>query len=259
MEATLSTAPGVRAAAHRFHLWMAVVFILIAFGGFVPTYWAPVASGAFHAPPVTHVHGFLLFAWTAFYFTQVAWVASGRVPRHRAMGLVGIALFSLVIASILVLKITMIRIEDAQGFGDASRRFSSVAIGFLPLMITLFALAIAKTGRPETHRRLMFVLMCGFTVPALARLFLVFIVPLVTAPGTVGAGPPPPFVALPPTVAAALLIVVGMVHDWRTRGRPHKVYVYGLVALLGNAALIPLVAATPAWMGFARFLEDFGG
>ena len=45
MEATLSTDAGTRAAGHRFHLWMAVVFVVIAFGGFVPTYWAPVASG----------------------------------------------------------------------------------------------------------------------------------------------------------------------------------------------------------------------
>jgi hypothetical protein len=255
----MSAGPGVRAAAHRFHLWMALVFILVAFGGFVPTYWTPVASGAFQAPPAAHVHGFLLFLWTAFYFTQVAWVASGRVPRHRAMGLLGIALFSLVVASILVLKVTMLRIDDAQGFGEASRRFSAVAIGFLPLMIALFALAIANTGRPETHRRLMFVLMCTFMVPALARLFLVFIVPLVTPPGAVGAGPPPPFVALPPAVAAALLVVVGMVHDWRTRGRPHKVYAYGLVALLGTALLVPVLADTRAWMGFARLLEGLGG
>jgi len=55
------------------------------------------------------------------------------------------------------------------------------------------------------------------------------------------------------------LIVVGMVHDRRTRGRPHQAYVYGLVALLGTAALIPLLAATPAWMGFARMLEGMGG
>jgi hypothetical protein len=259
MEATLSVGAGTRASAQRFHLWMALGFILIAFGGFVPTYWAPVANGAFHAPPAAHVHGFLLFAWTAFYFTQVAWVASGRVPRHRAMGLVGISLFSLVIASIIVLKITMIRIEDAQGFGDGSRRFSAVAIGFLPLVIGLFALAIAKTAQPEVHKRLMFVLMCGMMVPALARLFLVFVVPLVAPPGAVGAGPPPPLVALPPTVAAALLVVVGMVHDWRTRGRPHNVYVLGLVALLGTALLVPVLAATPAWMGFARFLEGLGG
>jgi hypothetical protein len=78
----------------------------------------------------------------------------------------------------------------------------------------------------------MFVRMAALRVPARARLFLTFIVPLV---------------------------VVGMVHDWRTRGRPHQDYVYGLVALLGTMSLIPLLAATPAWMGLARLLEGLGG
>jgi hypothetical protein len=36
----------------------------------------------------------------------------------------GIALFTLVICSIVILKITIIRLDDARGFGDASRRFS---------------------------------------------------------------------------------------------------------------------------------------
>lgn len=39
--------------------WMAGVFVLIAFGGFTPTYCAPVVNGTFHAPPIAHIHGFL--------------------------------------------------------------------------------------------------------------------------------------------------------------------------------------------------------
>ena len=66
MEATLSAGSAVRPAGQRFHLWMALMFIVVAFGGCVPTYWAPVASGTFPAPPAAHVHGCMLFAWTAF-------------------------------------------------------------------------------------------------------------------------------------------------------------------------------------------------
>jgi hypothetical protein len=45
--AVASTA-GLRSNERHFYLWMAGVFVLIAFGGFTPTYWAPVASGIFH-------------------------------------------------------------------------------------------------------------------------------------------------------------------------------------------------------------------
>jgi hypothetical protein len=82
MEATVANGFAVRADARRFHLWMSTVFLLIAFGGFIPTYWAKVASGTFHAPPIIHIHGMVLFTWTLFYFLQTAWVAAGR-PAHR--------------------------------------------------------------------------------------------------------------------------------------------------------------------------------
>jgi len=255
MEATLGGDTAVRSGTPRFHLWMAGVFVLIAFGGFTPTYWAPLAQGAFHAPPITHIHGFLLFSWTVFYLAQTAWVAAGRTPAHRAWGLAGIALFTLTIVSILVLKITMLRLDDARGLGDASRRFSAVSLCGLPTMIALFALAIANVRKPQTHKRLMYVLMAGLMVPAVARVFVTFFAP----PGALAGGPPPPFVVIPPTVVAVLLVVAAMVYDWRTVGRPHKVYVYGALAILVTNVVAVLVAGTATWMAIARDLQGLAG
>jgi hypothetical protein len=84
MEATLAEGSALRSGARRFHFWMAVVFLSVAFGGFIPTYWARVATGTFHEPPIPHIHGALLFTWTVFYFIQTAWIASGRTRVHRA-------------------------------------------------------------------------------------------------------------------------------------------------------------------------------
>jgi hypothetical protein len=255
LDATLAGTPDVLLGARRFHLWMAAIFVLIAFGGFTPTYWAPLVGGRFHAPPIVHVHGLLLFAWTVFYFAQTAWIASGRVAAHRAWGLVGISLYSVMVCSIIVLKVTMLRLDDAHGFGDASRRFSAIAFGALPLMIGLFALAIANVRKPEVHKRLMYVLMAGAMVPSLARVFLTLLAP----PGAMDGGPPPAFVATPPTVVATLLIVVAIVYDWRTRGRPHPVYVYGAVAVLASNAISVALAGTDVWMATARALQSLGG
>jgi len=250
-----SGSPDLVQNERRFHVWMAAVFVLIAFGGFTPSYWAPLASGRFHAPPIAHIHGILLFSWTLFYFAQTAWVASGRVATHRAWGLAGIALFSVMVCSIVVLKVTMMRLEDAHGYGDAGRRFAAIALGALPLMIGFFVLAIANVARPAVHKRLMYVLMAGLTVPAIARVFIALLAP----PGAMDGAPPPAFVATPPTLVAALLIVVAIVYDWRTRGRPHPVYVYGLAAvLLSNLASV-LMAGTDAWMATARALQALGG
>jgi hypothetical protein len=255
-----STAPAtitgdslLRSTGRHFYLWMAGVFVLIAFGGFTPTYWAPVASGTFHGPPILHIHGALLFSWTLFYFVQTAWVASGHTPTHRAWGLAGIALFSVMMCSILVAQITVMRLNDAHGDGDAGRRFAAVALCALPLLVGFFSLAIANVRRPETHKRLMYLVMAGFMHPAIARVMLTLFAP----PGA--HGPPPVFVAVPPGLIADLLIVVAMIYDWRARGRPHKVYVYGGLTLLAEQLLVVPVSATHTWMSIAGFLEGLAG
>ena len=255
MQATMTSGAQVHSDSPRFHLWMGAVFVLIAFGGFIPSYWARVASGNFHPPAITHIHGMLLFSWTVFYFLQTAWVAAGRTPRHRAWGLAGISLFSVMICSIIVLKITLLRLDDAAGFGDASRRFSAVALCALPLMIVTFSLAIANVRRPEIHKRLMYVLMTGLMIPAIARVFLAVLAP----PGALDGGPPPPWVSIPPAVPAYLLIVVAMIHDVRTRGRPHPAYVYGGLALIVSTVLAVVIAGTQSWMNIAGYLESLGG
>jgi len=254
VEATLTDGRAVRSDARRFHLWMAAVFVLIAFGGFTPTYWAKLAGGTFHAPPIVHVHGFLLFSWTLFYLVQTAWIASGRTSTHRAWGLAGISLFSVLICAIIATRITTLRLDDARGLGEASLRFSAVVFVALPVMIGLFATAIANVRKPEVHKRLMLVLMASMMTPAIARLFLTYL-----APAGAADGPPPPFVSIPPGIVATLLIVVAMVYDWRTRGRPHKAYVYGGLVVLGELFLAVAVAGTQTWVDIARSLEHIAG
>ena len=48
-----------------------------------------------------------------------------------------------------------------------------------------------------------------------------------------------------------LLLVAAIVYDWRTRGRPHPVYVIGGIALMAVKMLNLLVSPTPAWHAFA--------
>jgi hypothetical protein len=255
VEATLASGSAVRSDTRRFYVVMAGVFVLIAFGGFTPTYWARVATGTFHAPPIVHVHGFLLFSWTLFYFLQTTLVATGRTSSHRSWGLAGIALFSVLVCSIIATRITVMNLQDAHGFGDAGRRFSAVVFVALPLMIGLFVAAIANVRRPEVHKRLMYVLMASMMSPAIARVFLTLLAP----PGAADDGPPPPFIAVPPALVAFLLIIVAIVYDWRTRGRPHKVYIYGGLLVLLETFLVVPISGSQAWLNAARSLQHLGG
>jgi hypothetical protein len=50
---------------------------------------------------------------------------------------------------------------------------------------------------------------------------------------------------------AYLLLVAAIIFDWRTRGRPHPVYIYGGAALVAVKLLNWPISVTPAWHSFA--------
>jgi hypothetical protein len=252
MEAT-AVVSGVRAESRNFYVWMAGGFLAVAFGGFIPTYWAKVAGGTFHAEPIIHIHAALLFTWTCFYFAQTLLIARGRTLDHRAWGLAGISLFTAMMCSILVGQETVLARNQALGFGEAALRFSAVTLTAWPLMAVIFIVAIVKIRKPETHKRLMTLLMIGMMTPAIARVFLTLFAP----PGALG--PPPPFVAVPPSIVADLFLMVAVVRDWRTLGRPHPVYIYGGIALVAQQLLTAPIAATAAWMHIAKAFASLAG
>ena len=53
--------------------------------------------------------------------------------------------------------------------------------------------------------------------------------------------------------------MAAIVYDWRTRGRPHPVYLIGAPLLLVQQILIVPLSATPAWMSAARWVESLTG
>jgi len=73
-----------------------------------------------------------------------------------------------------------------------------------------------------------------------------------------GLGRPAAGLRLLPPGWSGVVAVVAMVHDWRTRGRPHPVYVYGGLALL--AELVGAVALSGTRLdAYRQGLPEFGG
>src|SRR6266496_3936170 len=66
-----------------FYFYMALACTAVAFLGFAPTYWLPLASGSFSSSPVVHFHGMLFFAWTLYFAFQTWLAASGRKTACR--------------------------------------------------------------------------------------------------------------------------------------------------------------------------------
>ena len=243
----------VQRDTRTFYVCMAGIFVLIGFGGFIPTYWAKLATGSFRGAPILHIHGMLFFTWTLFFFVQTWLVASGRTPSHRSWGMAGIALATAMSITVVLGAINSIKVASSIGMGDEARRFSIVSLSSVILFAGFFALAIINVHRKELHKRLMLLAMIPLMHAAMARLFMKAFAPADAI------GPPPVFVSVPPGLFVDLLIVVAIVYDWRTRGRPHPAYLVGGGLLVAIQLLAMPISTTPIWMTIAKWVESLAG
>jgi hypothetical protein len=233
------------APAQYFYFNMALACMAVAFLGFAPTYWLPMAKGSFSASPLVHFHGLLFFTWTVYFAFQTWLAASGQTANHRALGVIGVSLATAMTIFGFLVSVNMMKRSAALGLADDGIAFSIVPLSGILFFAVVFVLAIATNRKPETHKRLMLLAGISLLDAAVARWFLTFLAP----PGP--AGPPPVPVTIAPALVAYLLLVVAMIHDWRTRGRPHPVYVYGGLALIAVKFLNWPISMTPAWHALA--------
>jgi hypothetical protein len=239
-------------ASDRFYTRMAAVCLAVGVIGFAPTYWVPLLRGTLDVAPIAHLHALFFYGWLVLLVRQSALAASGHYVRHRASGMLGIALASGMFFIGTATAVGSLRDGIAAGFEPASRAFAIVPISGIVLFAILFALAIARVRDTDVHKRLMLVNTAGILQAAVGRWFVLFLAPP-SAPG-VAVSPPPVFVTVMPGLVVDLLIVAGMVYDYRTRGRIHHVYwIAGGVTLAVQVLRVPL-SQTTAWLQATHWL-----
>ena len=255
--ATVAT-PGRRTSVSKFYVTMAAIFAAIAFSGFFMTYWVQVAQGSFTGGPMLHLHGLLFSLWTLFFLSQALLVANGRLRTHRRWGLLGISLATAMLFTGLAVAIEGLQSRLAAGYGDAARAFTIVPVTGILLFAGLVTAAIVNLKRPEWHKRFMLVATTALLQAAIARYFFL----VATGGGGPGMRPglgPPNTIerTMAPGAIVLALIVAAMIHDWKSHGRVHPAYWWGLGATLVVHASRPILAHTDAWYGFTDFLLRF--
>ncbi|MBA3067285.1 MAG: hypothetical protein FP825_02245 [Hyphomonas sp.] len=241
------------ARRERFFVYLSWLFVLIAIGGFIPTYWSPLINGTFGGKPVLHVHGAAMLAWVGLYAWQVNLVANRQVAHHRAWGMAGVAVLTAVAFTIVLSAINSMKVAGGIGLRDQALAFSIVSLSGLAVIAVLVALAVRNTGKPDVHKRLMTLSFVPLLEAPMARPFQV----LMTPPGVVG--PPPVFVTVLPSLVVDLIIVALLVYDKRTLGRFHPVTLWSGGAIIAVQVLCIPLSGTPAWMAIARFVESLAG
>jgi hypothetical protein len=249
--------PVRRQLAGKFYVTMAAIFVAIAFGGFLGTYWLQVARGTFNGSPLLHLHGLLFSLWTLFFLSQATLMANRKVRTHRAWGLFGISLATAMLCMGLAVAIEGLRNRVEAGYGDTARAFAITPVSAILLFAALVAAAIVNIRRPEWHKRFMLVATASILQAPIARFF--FLAATGGGPGVrPGLGPPPPIErGISAGLLVTSLVVAAMVHDWRSRGRVHPAYWWGFGALVAVQVLRPVIGYSEAWYRFTDFLLAF--
>jgi hypothetical protein len=214
----------------RFPLLFATVAAVVIVVGFARTFYLRFL---FDLPPMTllvHLHGAIFTAWFVFVIAQVRFVAMQRVDLHRVLGVAGILLAVLVVASTLATLFASTTIPRVRPDGlTASQATISGFVSTL-LFSGFLALGIAYRRRPAVHRRFMLLSLVG----------LDDVRPILT-----------------PAIAA---IFVGwcLMHDWRKYRIVHPVYAVGGLLVVLSWPAKTLVGRSEWYQPIASWAAEVG-
>jgi len=245
-----SAARGISSATREAQLFFAaaVACVVIAFVGFAPTFWRPLAQGTFHAHPIVYIHGVLFFSWTILLALQSWLVLGRRLALHRTIGTAGIAIATLVATSgFLVLVNVVATLEPLGLLETAAPDLIFPAIGF-PTFALLVAMAFGHVRQPDYHQRYMLIATISALDAPVARWILF--------KGHTSAGYAEGMVAsLVFEVMAGALVVF----DWRVRGRIHPAWLVGGGILIAGQMLRGWLGPSAWWAASIHWLPKLIG
>jgi hypothetical protein len=155
------------------------------------------------------------------------------------MGIAGAVLAALVVIVGTTVAVTRLRTGISPLPGIPAASFFAIPFFDMVVFAILVTTAIYYRRRLEVHKRLMTLSMITLLPAPIARMSF-----LPLPPG------PPTFFAL-----ADLFIVAMLVYDLTARRKIHPATIWGGLLVVASQPLRLMIAGTPAWLGFARWVS----
>jgi hypothetical protein len=211
-----------------FYFFLSLVVAGIVVAGFSRTVGQNLIHAAPPRPVLLWIHGAAFSAWVVLFMVQSALVRVRKVSLHRTLGWFGAALGTMMVTLGAVVAVVMGRFDALQlHLGDPS--FLSVPFFDMLAFGTLFGLAILWRGKPEMHRRFMVLATCSLLDAPFGRFDYLFNHSVFF-------------------LCVDAVMLLGVARDLLVDGRVHKVYLYGIAALLvGQNLAIYLWRGAPGW------------
>jgi uncharacterized membrane protein YozB (DUF420 family) len=233
--------PFALAPGWSFFQCIGLVAIAAAFIGFGGTFFIPMASGRFHAPPIVHLHGLLAFAWLFLFLFQATAIRNRRYRLHRKLGMFGAGLaVALAVTGVAVGVYATRRNLLAGGGATALSGLVGVCTS-MTMFLALVAVGVSLRRHAAAHKRLMLLATILVLWPAWFRFRHYF--PAVPRPDLVFG-----------VLVADSLIFISMLWDRITFGRVHPVLLWTGLAIFVENLLEVFLFDTPAWRAVALWL-----
>jgi hypothetical protein len=216
----------------RFFLIMALVMAFIIIAGFSLN--LAMGRSSFAAPLPYHVHGMIFMGWLGLYLAQVVTITTGNIALHRRLGKFAYVWVPAMVAAGAMIIIVSVRSTGGPFFFAQNEFLISNLAGLLAFGgLALWALRVQRYS--GWHRRLMLVAMSILTGPGLGRLLpMPLLIPN----------------AWPIAVGASFSFgAIAMLVDWRTNGRVHPAYWWGMGINVGAFLASMMLAYSP--LGYA--------
>jgi hypothetical protein len=235
---TTITAPVASISRDRwFFTGMTLTMALTAFAGFAPSFY--LRSASYAGPPLTSLvifHGVLMTIWMLANIVQTSLIAAGNRQLHRTLGWLFAALALLIIVTGPQVGIGTIK-RGALPPGLTADQFFMLPMAGAVMFALFVGLGVWQRNNAQAHKRLMLLSTISILDAAIARM-----------PGMFALGPLAFF------AVADAFIVVGAVYDYATRGRVHRVWIWGGLAIVVSQVARLAISTTAAWASFVQFL-----
>jgi hypothetical protein len=211
-----------------FYFFLSLLVAGIVVAGFSRTVDRFLIHAAPPRPVLLWIHGAAFSGWVVFFILQSALVRVRKVSVHRTLGWFGAVLGAMMVTLGSVTAAVMGRF-DALQVNRPDPAFLGIPFFDMLAFGTLFGLAIVWRGKPELHRRFMVLATCELLGAAFARFDYVLDHSLFY-------------------LCVDVVMLLGVARDLLVDGRVHKVYLYGIGALVvGQNLAIYLWRAAPGW------------
>ena len=222
----------------QFFFYMALAIFAITVVGFLRFFFLGLSS--ISSPWWVHLHGVSMMGWLVLYLAQNGLVAGGNFALHKRLGMLTAAWSIWVVAMGYMVLAYNVAEHRTPPFFPGAFMFALDGCTVIAFAVLTWA-GLAMRSRTDWHKRLML----GGTIlliqPGLGRL-----VPLDMIGTDIA------YLLFP---GHLLLFAAAILFDWRTHGRVHPAYGWGLGMLVFATVLPAYLASAPPLVAFVDSLK----